>query len=248
MAASTFLSDGTALYTYSQGVALAAGEDTVARGATAVLRATPAGDLVPMYDLQLQPITSVRTSEDLGVFPAFFAAIPAGVLDAGSVQLPIFSTEAVAAGLAAESRAASLASLVQQLIDSLGGYVTGEQLAEAVRVALADAGGGAAFSGTVTAEQISDSTELSQQVIQAATGEAVRLLIGAGTSSVKVGTDADDAKAGNWRDPDAMRRVAFGTDAATARPQGLGNGQVYWVGSGTVLPQNAMPADPVWLP
>lgn len=278
MAASTFLSDGTPLYTYGPGVALAAGENTVARGATAVLRAAPAGALVPMYDLQLRPVDSVRTSDDLGVHPPFFATQASGVLDAGSVQLPLYSVESVAAGLAAESRAASLASLVQQLIDSLGGYVTDAELTTAVQQALAAAGGGGGdFTGYVSTGQISDATDLGRRLVAIVDDAAARDAIGAGTSSLGLGTTAATAKAGDWKpaaadisdattasrqvlrastfdairalvDPNGGVVVEYGTTAATPRPAERPNGAVYWVGSGTVLPQNAMPADQIWLP
>jgi hypothetical protein len=45
-----------------------------------------------------------------------------------------------------------------------------------------------------------------------------------------------------------VRTVTFGTTASTARPAGVPNGGVYWVGSGAVLPANALPADQVFLP
>lgn len=46
----------------------------------------------------------------------------------------------------------------------------------------------------------------------------------------------------------AMQVVAFGTTASTARPSGLPNGGVYWVGTGTTLPTNAQSADLIFLP
>lgn len=46
----------------------------------------------------------------------------------------------------------------------------------------------------------------------------------------------------------AMQVVAFGTTASTARPSGLPNGAVYWVGTGTTLPTNAQSADLIFLP
>lgn len=58
-----------------------------------------------------------------------------------------------------------------------------------------------------------------------------------------------------WIDSDAagsggggLQVVAYGTAATTARPAGVPNGGVYWIGSGSALPANAMSADLVFLP
>jgi len=45
-----------------------------------------------------------------------------------------------------------------------------------------------------------------------------------------------------------LQIVAFGTTASTARPSGVPNGGVYWIGTGTTVPTNALPADLVFLP
>jgi hypothetical protein len=45
-----------------------------------------------------------------------------------------------------------------------------------------------------------------------------------------------------------LQVINFGTTTTTARPAGVPNGGIYWVGSGTVLPANALPADLVYLP
>jgi hypothetical protein len=189
VASTTFAPDGTPLYTFPGGVALAQGEDTLARGATCVLRTAPAGALVPMYDLQLRPITSVRTSETLGTFPAFYGAAAVGVLDAGSVQLPINSIEALAAGLAAEARTLNLQRLLDALQASVADLVTHEQL----DARLSGLGGGGGGGGDLVV------TDFMRLVLQESAGSGVRSRIGAGTSSLALGTSSSTAKAGDWK-------------------------------------------------
>jgi hypothetical protein len=57
-------------------------------------------------------------------------------------------------------------------------------------------GGGG--SGTVSSEDITDATVVGKQLIVAATQVAARTAIGAGTSSLTIGTTASTAKAGNY--------------------------------------------------
>lgn len=56
----------------------------------------------------------------------------------------------------------------------------------------------AASGGTVTVANISDATTVGRSVLLAADGPAIRSLIGAGTSSLALGTTASTAKAGNY--------------------------------------------------
>lgn len=61
------------------------------------------------------------------------------------------------------------------------------------------AGGGA--GGPVTSDDITDATDVGREVLTATDGAAVRSAIGAGTSSLVIGTGATDAKAGNYSPP-----------------------------------------------
>lgn len=56
---------------------------------------------------------------------------------------------------------------------------------------------------SVTAAQISDSTATGRSVVTAANAGAARTAIGAGTSSLVIGTASTDAKAGDYTPPDA---------------------------------------------
>lgn len=86
-------------------------------------------------------------------------------------------------------------------------------------------GGGSGGSSTVTTSDITDASTVGKQVLTAADAAAVRTAIGAGTSSVVVGTGATNAKAGNYQpaaanisDASAVgRAVLTATDAAAAR-------------------------------
>ena len=62
-----------------------------------------------------------------------------------------------------------------------------------------DGGGGGPV--TITVNDISDASQVGKSVLLAADGDAVRTEIGAGTSNLKVGTAATDAKAGNYTPP-----------------------------------------------
>lgn len=63
-------------------------------------------------------------------------------------------------------------------------------------------GGGGGGQVTITVNDISDASDVGKSVLIAADGEAVRTAIGAGTSDLKVGTAATDAKAGDYTPPD----------------------------------------------
>lgn len=53
--------------------------------------------------------------------------------------------------------------------------------------------------GDVTSDQITDASEVGKKLLTASDDAAARQAIGAGTSSLKVGTAATDAKAGNYK-------------------------------------------------
>ena len=86
-------------------------------------------------------------------------------------------------------------------------------------------GGGVPAAHTHPASGISDSTATGRAVLTAATQTDARTAIGAGTSSLVVGTGAGDAKAGNYQPTAANisdstatgRAVVTATDAAAAR-------------------------------
>lgn len=68
-----------------------------------------------------------------------------------------------------------------------------------------EGGGG---SSTVTSSSITDATTIGKAVLTAASTAAARTAIGAGTSNLVVGTNASDAKAGNWTPPVATTAAA----------------------------------------
>ncbi|MHC5174344.1 hypothetical protein [Serratia rhizosphaerae] len=79
--------------------------------------------------------------------------------------------------------------------------------------------------GDVTSEQITDASAVGKKVLTAADAAAARTAIGAGTSSLKVGTAATDAKAGNYKPTaadisdasDIGRQILKAADAAAVK-------------------------------
>lgn len=61
--------------------------------------------------------------------------------------------------------------------------------------------------GAVTAADITDATAVGREVLKATDAAAARTAIGAGTSSLIVGTAANQAKAGNYAPPNATSSV-----------------------------------------
>lgn len=79
-----------------------------------------------------------------------------------------------------------------------------------------------ASGGTILADAITDATTVGKSVLRATSAEAARTAIGAGTSSLTIGTTASTAKAGNyvpsWGEVSAKPAViAAGATAETAR-------------------------------
>lgn len=81
------------------------------------------------------------------------------------------------------------------------------------------------------AADISDSTSVGRSVVTAANAAAARTAIGAGTSSLAVGTAATDAKAGNWKpaaaditDASTVTRSLITATSATAARAAIGAG------------------------
>ena len=101
-----------------------------------------------------------------------------------------------------DTRAGNLASL---------GTTEKASLVGAINEVLAAVGSG----GTVTADSITDATSVGKALIRAVSAAAARSAIGAGTSSLAVGTGAGDAKAGNWTP------AASDISNATATGQGI---------------------------
>lgn len=83
-------------------------------------------------------------------------------------------------------------------------------------------GGG---GGSVTVDSITDASDVGKNLLKVADASAARTAIGAGTSNLKVGTTATDAKAGNYApkvtdisDAGAMgKQIMAAADAAAAR-------------------------------
>ncbi|MDN6438156.1 MAG: hypothetical protein L0K27_01670 [Corynebacterium nuruki] len=69
------------------------------------------------------------------------------------------------------------------------------------RVNAIETDGGGAGGGEVTAASITDATDTGRKVLTAKDAAAARTAIGAGTgsSNLKIGTTATDAKAGDWK-------------------------------------------------
>lgn len=79
-------------------------------------------------------------------------------------------------------------------VDEIAGYVGGS-------------------SGDVTASQISDSTATGRAVLTAEDAAAARAAIGAGTSSLAIGTTSSTAKAGDYAPPaGSAAMLTTGTD------------------------------------
>lgn len=100
------------------------------------------------------------------------------------------------------SSMASLDSLVSAAIaegwQPYGSPILGPNgLSQAVIQGTPDGGGGGQVVD-LTAEDITDATAVGKSVIKAADAAAARQAIGAGTSNLKVGATAADAKAGNY--------------------------------------------------
>lgn len=102
---------------------------------------------------------------------------------------------------------------------------TGEQAIATVTGLQTLLDGKAALSHTHTSSQVSDSTATGRSVLTAASAAAARTAIGAGTSSLVVGTTSSTAKAGDWKpasaditDSSAVgRSLLTAVDAAAAR-------------------------------
>lgn len=109
-----------------------------------------------------------------------------------------------------------------QAVTAKNGAVAAQTAAEAAAAAAGEGGGGVS---EVTAAQITDATTVGRNVLKAATAAAARTAIGAGTSSLALGTTASTAKAGNYQPTAANitdattvgRAVLKATDAAAAR-------------------------------
>ncbi|QYW06648.1 hypothetical protein uav_117 [Pseudomonas phage UAVern] len=78
-----------------------------------------------------------------------------------------------------------------QALSALGLYTAAEQ-------GVFDGLFGSGSGGTVTAADITDATTVGRNVLKAADAAAARTAIGAGTSSLALGTTASTAKAGNY--------------------------------------------------
>ena len=78
-------------------------------------------------------------------------------------------------------------------------HTAANAVATQVNTNTTDIAGKAATSHTHTASQISDSTTVGRNVVTATDAAAARTAIGAGTSSLVIGTGAGDAKAGDYQ-------------------------------------------------
>jgi len=110
----------------------------------------------------------------------------------------------------------------------------------------------APLAHTHTVAQISDSTATGRSVVTAADAAAARTAIGAGTSSVVVGTGATNAKAGNWTPgladlpAGSTHAVIWNGTAWPSRPTARTDITVMWIG-GTVAPSGGLNNVDVWM-
>lgn len=89
----------------------------------------------------------------------------------------------------------------------LNGKITIREIVETILDIIEDGGGGGS-GGTVTVDSITDASTVGKSVLKASDAAAARTAIGAGTSNIKVGTAATDAKAGNWNPPNVSTSAA----------------------------------------
>ena len=128
------------------------------------------------------------------------------------VQINDLATEIATQLNDIDTRAGNLASLTT---------TDKASLVAAINEVMAAVGSG----GSITADSITDATTVGKAVVRAANAAAARLAIGAGTSSIVVGTGAGDAKAGNYQPTAANisdstsigRGVVTAADAAAVR-------------------------------
>lgn len=157
-------------------------------------------------------------------------------IGAGTSNLALGTTSATAkAGDYSPPAATEAVSGIVELAttaEATSGTDTTRAVTPAGLKALGDTKASATHSHTLS--QISDASTLGRSLAAASDGATARGLIGAGTSSLVIGTGAGDAKAGNYAPPSASATVqgvvelatpaeaTTGTDTARAvTPQGL---------------------------
>jgi len=102
-------------FTFQPGVVLTEATGSLAIGATGVLRTSDNGFVSPVYDMNGSSLSNITVGPK-GAHQAFKADIAHGVLDFGSVLLPVISQEAASAALetlAAASAASASASAAE---------------------------------------------------------------------------------------------------------------------------------------
>lgn len=113
-------------------------------------------------------------------------------------------------------------------------YPASDHVLQAIVQGTPEGGGGPA---TITSEDISDASETGKSVLTAEDAAAARTAIGAGTSSLSIGTTSSTAKAGDYQPAweqvsEKPAVIAAGADAASARLAiGAGTSSVV-IGSG----------------
>lgn len=166
----------------------------------------PHGDIMPVADGEL---VLIMVKKDTGIDGCTVISAD------GLVRLNEQLAAAVVGGFSPHGDIITLAS---------GDYVM-------VLVKGGDSGGG---TGSVTSAQITDASTVGKSVLTAANAAAARTAIGAGTSSLALGTTSTTAKAGDWKPAAADisdastvgRSVLSAADAAAARSAigaGVGN-------------------------
>ncbi|HHL0960471.1 TPA: head fiber protein [Serratia marcescens] len=107
-------------------------------------------------------------------------------------------------------------------------------------VAKGDGGGGEGGGGTVSIDNITDASAPVKTMLKQQTNEQILSTIGAGTSNLKIGTAATDAKAGNYQPAtadisdasDVGKQLLKAADAAAARTA-IGAGEPYTLPAAT---------------
>lgn len=134
---------------------------------------------------------------------AFLGALPTMVTEANALQADVNAKQATATAAAATATGAA-GTATTQATAAAASATAAAASATAAATAAADAEHWAEVAaegagvGSILAVHISDSSAIGRAVLTAATAAEIRAALGAGTSSLALGTTAVTAKAGNW--------------------------------------------------
>lgn len=153
-------------YTFPPAVVLVEETGSLAIGSKGVLRPSAGATPVAVYDLNGSPIADIPVGP-LGVHPGFRADIANGVLDFGSVLLPVVSLESLSAALQAQAAADASAASAAAAQDSAAaaeatatGLTAGDAAATPGTLALRDEFGWTQFTGVAVTQDPTQPTHL----------------------------------------------------------------------------------------